>query len=148
MKLRQITKNDFKWIIHHYIDVFSSEPWNDELTYEEIENYVLALFDMNTFIGYLAEIDGENEPIGVSLGYIKPWFRGKEYHLDTFFITKNQESKGFGSQFMQLIKADLQLRNIPDIMLDTDKGMPAEKFYIKNGFETSEDTILMFSGTK
>lgn len=142
MILRQVTSKDFDWIVENYIDVFSSEPWNDDLEVKQIENYVKELFEMNTFNGFIAEVD--NNRIGASLGYIKPWYQGKEYALDTFFISNKFHSKGFGSQFLSLIKKELLKEKIPAIILDTDRGMPAETFYKNNGFKVSEESIIMF----
>lgn len=148
MLLREVTKKDFKNIIDHYIDVFSSEPWNDELNHQEIVQYVSDIYEMNTFIGFVAIDEVTKSIIGVALGYIKPWYRGREYILDTFFITKKMQSKGYGSQFLSEVKKGLLSRNIEDILLDTDKGMPAETFYKENGFTVSDESIIMYGSTK
>lgn len=148
MILREVHEKDFDSIVKHYIDVFSSEPWNDELNLNEITQYVSDIYNMNTFIGYVWVDEETNSMIGVALGYIKPWYRGREYILDTFFITKKVQSKGYGSQFMTTLKNKLLSKNIEDILLDTDRGMPAENFYIKNGFTTSEESIIMYGSTK
>lgn len=148
MLLREVTKKDFKNIIDHYIDVFSSEPWNDELNHQEIVQYVSDIYEMNTFIGFVAIDEVTKSIIGVALGYIKPWYRGREYILDTFFITKKMQSKGYGSLFLSEVKKRLLSKNIEDILLDTDKGMPAETFYKKNGFTVSDESIIMYGSTK
>ena len=67
-----------------YIAVFSAEPWNDQLTVPQITEYVSSMMAMNTYIGYFLTDSLTNEKIGYSLGFIKPWYQGKEYVIDTF----------------------------------------------------------------
>lgn len=148
MKLRHVTKSDFPLLVEKYINVFSKEPWNETHDTDKIKEYIQNIYSMNTFLGFIAEEEVSEKFVGVSLGFIKPWFSGKEYVLDTFFIDYQYQSLGLGSSFLKLLKKELREISIPVIMLDTDKGMPSEKFYIKNGFESSKSSILMFSDTE
>ena len=37
--------------------------------------------------------------------------------------------------------------DIPTIILDTDRGYPAEYFYLDNGFEPSDSSIILYGDT-
>ncbi|MBA3925967.1 GNAT family N-acetyltransferase [Listeria rustica] len=130
-----------------YIDVFTNEPWNDELTYAEIKLYFDRLLAMNTFEGYLA-LDGEDAVIAASLGFIRPWFRGVQYHLDSFYIASFCQNKGIGSAFLDFVKADLAQKDIPNIALDTEIGYPSDYFYRKHGFSSNPESVTMYGSTE
>lgn len=133
--------------IQLYIDVFTDEPWNDVLTYEEIGLYFDRLLAMNTFEGYLA-LDATGAVIAASLGFIRPWFRGVQYHLDSFYIANAFQSKGIGGAFLDFVKADLAQKDIPNIALDTEIGYPSDFFYRKHGFSSNPDSVTMYGNTK
>lgn len=130
-----------------YIDVFTKEPWNDEITYDEIAIYFERLLKMNTFEGYIV-LSESGDLLAVSVGFIRPWFKGMEYHLDSFYIAPDCQGKGVGTVFLTEIKKALFQKNIPSIVLDTNVGYPAEYFYRKNKFEHSKDLVTLYSSTK
>jgi len=138
------TSEYFETTVAHYIHVFSAEPWNDELTVPQINAYVTALTAMNTFLGYCLFQEDSSEPIGFSLDFIKPWYQGTEYVIDTFLITIDHQGKGAGAVFIQLIKEALRQKNIPTILLDTESNMPAADFYRKNGFKPLPDNVTFY----
>lgn len=147
MKLRPIETADFPLIVKKYVDVFAAEPWNETHDPTQINEYVQNLYAMNTFIGFIAHDDHSNGFIGVALGFIKPWYQGTEYILDTFFIDNTKQHSGLGTIFLKHVKQELHIRSISAIMLDTDRSTPAENFYTKNGFEALKESVLMVSST-
>ncbi|WP_430136864.1 GNAT family N-acetyltransferase [Paenibacillus lautus] len=60
-----------------------------------------------------------------------------------FCVCEKFQGQGVGSKFLGLIESDIKKRDINTIVLTTSKGFPSEKFYIKNGFKTSENAILL-----
>lgn len=144
---REYLKTDFTTVVKKYIEVFSAEPWNDTLKVPQIEEYLKSMENMNTFLGYIFE-DTNKIIVGCALGFIRPWYQGKEYHMDTFFIVNNSQKKGLGNIFLREVKKDLVKRNIPTIVLDTDRETPAEKFYLNNQFYTIKNSITLYSSTE
>ena len=63
--------------------------------------------------------------------------------LDQLCISVKFQGQGAGSKFLELIEADIKKQNINTIVLTTSKGFPSEKFYLKNGFKTSDNAILL-----
>ncbi|WP_430611265.1 GNAT family N-acetyltransferase [Enterococcus sp. DIV0876] len=127
-----------------YIDVFSAEPWNDLLTEPQITGYVTALMEMNTFLGYGLLNKETNELLGYAIGFVKPWYQGTEYVIDTFLIASDHQSQGLGSSFIRLIEEELRQKGIPTILLDTETAMPAFQFYAKNGFKPLPDNVTLY----
>lgn len=138
---------DLAEVIDTYIQVFSAEPWNDELTYEQIKNYVNQISELNTFKGYVVREKNTNRLIGTALGFVRPWYMGQEYHLDSFYVLNECQGQGIGTQFLTFIKEQLKAINIPTIILDTDIGYPSESFYRNNGFSSSDSSITLFGNT-
>ena len=93
LSMRELTEKDLKEAVEMYIAVFSAEPWNDQLTVPQITEYVSSMMAMNTYIGYFLTDSLTNEKIGYSLGFIKPWYQGKEYVIDTFLIAGKHQGK-------------------------------------------------------
>ncbi|GMA69562.1 hypothetical protein GCM10025879_08080 [Leuconostoc litchii] len=74
-----------------YIDVFSREPWNEKNDFKEIRLYIERMLILNSNQSFLYI---ENEQIiGVALGFVKPWYKGEEYILDTFLIHPDSQKK-------------------------------------------------------
>ncbi|WP_265457999.1 GNAT family N-acetyltransferase [Enterococcus sp. HY326] len=141
---RHTQNDDYPAIIQAYIDVFSDEPWNDVLTEAQITQYVTDMTELNTFIGYLLEDSDTHELLGCALGFIKPWYQGREYMLDTLFIRQKYQGQKLGQTFISNIKTALHHREIYTILLDTDRGTPAEKFYLATGFKPMEEALMLY----
>lgn len=141
-ELEMLRDEDINVQIALYTDVFSGEPWNDQLDAAEMELYFSRMLAMNSFIGYT--LRGDGAVIGGALGFVRPWYKGIQYHMDSFYIAGAVQGQGAGTWCLNGILQDLKKRNIPNIILDTEKGMPSEAFYRKNGFSQSEN-ILMYS---
>ncbi len=127
-----------------FLNVYQREPWCDEWpSYETARIYLTEFIDNPHFIGYLL-LDNANV-IGGCFGHKKTWWQGVEFFVDEFFIDTNEQGKGYGTLFMNHIKADLSAKGFEAITLLTERGYPAEKFYKKNGFTDKSRTVFMVS---
>ncbi|WP_041139147.1 GNAT family N-acetyltransferase [Beduini massiliensis] len=125
-----------------FIETFSLAPWND--VYES-RDQVAAFFkrhmNNNYFLGYALKLN--EEIVALSIGFQKPWIKGMEYYIDEFCVKDTIQHKGIGSQFLALIEADIKDKQLNAILLNTNKGFPAERFYLKNGFEPLADIVVL-----
>lgn len=125
-----------------FMDTFSREPWND--VYESRQQ-VVGFFENhmanNYFLGYALFL-GE-EMVALSVGLKKPYIKGMEYYIDEFCVGAKCQGKGIGSAFLRLIEQDMDAQGVRAVMLLTEKGFPAEKFYLKNGFKAYEELVFM-----
>lgn len=124
-----------------YISVFSAPPWGDVLVEEEIALFFQRLQALNTFRGFVLVDIITQKIVGASLGFIRPWYGGEQYHLDSLYIDVAYQNQKLGSYFLTTIKALLQESGVPAIFLDTEKGTDAEFFYQKNGFTRLTESV-------
>lgn len=142
LKLQSLTIVHVEQCVDVFIHTFSKEPWFD--TYdsrEQVKTFFINHLQNNYFLGYIGLIDGEI--VALSIGMIKPWIKGLEYYIDEFCISYNYQGKGLGSQFLQAIEKDIEKKGLNAIILNTEKGFPAEKFYMKNGFNIAKELIIL-----
>ncbi|MFV0395503.1 MAG: GNAT family N-acetyltransferase [Coprobacillaceae bacterium] len=141
-KIIALTKDIIDECVDIYINTFSKEPWNDEY---DSRNQIVTFFNNhiynNYFLGYVGVLN--NEIVALSLGMKKPWIKGMEYYIDEFCVSYQYQGKGIGTLFIKEIELDIKRMGLNAIMLNTEKGYPAEKFYRKNGFDVLEDMIIL-----
>lgn len=142
MNIIRLSKDHIEECVDLFIDVFTKDPWND--TYDSREQ-VIGFFqnhiDNNYFVGY--GLKDQNRMIAISLGMKKPWINGMEYYIDQFCVKTDLQGKGIGSYFLKLIEQDIRTEKMNAIILNTERGFPAEKFYLKNGFKSVDELIIL-----
>ncbi len=52
-----------------------------------------------------------------------------EYYIDQFCVKTDLQGKGIGSYFLKLIEKEIRGDKMNAIILNTERGFPAEKFY-------------------
>jgi Acetyltransferases len=125
-----------------YMDTFSKEPWNDEYeSRQQVVDFFNNHFKNNYFLGYVAIID--KKIIALSIGMKKPWIKGMEYYIDEFCVSHLMQGQGIGSEFLKEIEILNEADGIDGMILNTEKGYPSHNFYIKNGFKTINDLIVL-----
>jgi len=125
-----------------FIKVFSKEPWNDVYESKEVvKNYFKSFNECNKFIGYVVTKD--EKIIGLSIGFIKPWIKGLEYYIDEFCIDDEFHGQGIGTFFLEKIQEDLLEKKINAMLLNTERQVPAFKFYVKNGFACMDELVSL-----
>ena len=125
-----------------YMKTYSQEPWNERWSSRDVvDDFYRNHFTNNYFLGFVAYKD--ESVIGVCVGFLKPWIKGMEYYIDDFFVRSDYQGQGIGSEFLALVKSELVSQNIHAIILSTQRGYPAHKFYEKMGFSVLEDTIFL-----
>ena len=73
----------------------------------------------------------------------KPWIEGIEYYVDEFCVNYEDQGKGIGSEFLKEIEKDIKEKGLNGFLLNTEKGYPSEKFYLKNGFKQINNFIVL-----
>ena len=140
--IRDFTLDTLDKCVDLYMETYSQEPWNESWDSRDvIENFYRNHFANNYFLGFTAY--KEEEIVGVCVGFLKPWAKGMEYYIDDFFVCSDYQGQGIGSEFMAAIKNNLASQNIHAIILSTQRGYPAQKFYEKMGFTALEDAVFM-----
>ncbi|MCR5803891.1 MAG: GNAT family N-acetyltransferase [Clostridia bacterium] len=130
---KRLSIEDKELIKEVFTGVFTKEPWNDDWSDEEqLDMYINDLVGQGYSLTY-GLFDGD-EMIGLSMGYIKHWFRGTEYIINELCIKTNRQGSGAGTFFIQEIEKAIKELGLKQIFLLTDSNVPAYDFYKKNGF--------------
>ncbi|MBR5345372.1 MAG: GNAT family N-acetyltransferase [Clostridia bacterium] len=133
MELRRLTIGDREAITRLFLDVFTNEPWNDDWSdTDQLNAYIMDLIGDSTSLtlGYFAK----DQMIGLSMGHIKHWYAGTEYYIDELCVDRHFQGKGIGSAFLKAIEAFLAENKIFRIFLQTERTVPAYRFYKQRGF--------------
>lgn len=142
MEFRMFTPEDTDECTALFLKVFTGEPWFDQWeSFDHAKSYLREFLAAPRFIGFVAL--KEETIVGVSLGHLKTWWSGQEYFIDEFYIDNTFQGQGIGSGLLTYAEQILKPQGIKAFILLTHKKLPAEKFYLKNGFETQNDTIFM-----
>lgn len=125
-----------------FIDTFSKEPWNDVYdSKKQVVDFFENHIKNNYFVGYVLKDD--DDVVTLSIGSKKPWIKGMEYYIDQLCVKADMQGLGIGSQFLRLICEDIKLQGMNAIILNTEKGFPSEKFYLKNGFTALDELVVL-----
>ena len=133
LKIKRLTINDKEIITDVFTSVFTKEPWNDDWSdTNQLDMYINDLVGQGYSLTY--GLFEDDELIGISMGYIKHWYRGTEYIINEFCVKTERQGTGAGSFFIVEIEKAIKKMGLKQIFLLTDSNVPAYNFYKKNGF--------------
>ncbi len=147
MELKKLNENDIVEISELFLEVFSSEPWNDKWeSFDAVLIYIQQLIQSKNSLalGFFKD----DKIIGIALGYRFDWFSGNEFFIKELCVSNKMQGQGIGSEFMFKIEEYLKEKDIKSIWLATDKSKKAFEYYKKNGFSEIENYILMGKNLK
>lgn len=136
-----ITVETVEQCIELYISVFNSDPWNETWTYTSAKERLTDLLDTPKFLGFL--LYEKDNLIGFIAGNSKKSYAGLTFYLAELCINNRIQGKGYGTKLLLSLEEELQKRDIQNLYLLTANGGAAETFYLKNGYETNENRIVM-----
>ena len=126
------------------IRAYSGEPWNqvdDEHTRYASGVYLQNFYANSHFRGFVAYLDGRI--VGLSVGFLKPYGADMNYFVDNFVICPDHQRQGVGSRFVALMKDELSKIGVTAMVLGTQRGYPAHRFYESLGFKIFGDPITL-----
>ncbi len=143
LKIRKVAYSDLEEIIEIFKRTYSKEPWNEDWDYstlkERISDFILNNFGINFCVN-----DFNDSIVGVMFGRRNYCIKSKEYFIDEFFIDYPVQNKGIGHFMMDEVSRIIKADGYSCIILNTEKGFPCEKFYLRNGFHQKESNIFMY----
>lgn len=141
IKINEMTVDNISDYAKIFIETFNCEPWNDSWTTETAEKRIGGLMSSNTYFGLHLK---ENEKIvGFILGQKEQFFDGLHFQIQEFCVTPTKQRKGYGSALLVKLKEILAENEVASTYLITSKGKRTEGYYKKQGFNTSENMIIM-----
>lgn len=147
MKIRPfIESKDLSSCISLLINVFNHEPWNDKWSIESAEKYLQDYIQTPGFKGFIAE--EESELKGFIFGFRKRWWEGDEFFVNEMCVQIKEQRSGIGTKLLKYLESSLLSEGIENITLLTNRGIPAEEFYEKNGFNVVNRLIFLHKRIK
>ncbi|MBD8032536.1 MULTISPECIES: GNAT family N-acetyltransferase [Solibacillus] len=145
MEFKLMEETDLVKCIETFIKVFNDEPWNDEWTFPKAQKYLLDFYQTPGFLGVIVK---ENEEVmGFIMGVQRKWWSGDEFYIHEMCVDSERQNRGIGKALLDYLIKSLG-NNISNITLLTDRGIPAEAFYKKNGFEEIERLVFLSKNLK
>ncbi|WP_274309822.1 GNAT family N-acetyltransferase [Solibacillus daqui] len=141
MKFKTFVAQDLEACTKAFIEVFNCAPWNDEWTTENATRYLRDFSRTPGFLGLLA-IE-QDEIVGFIFGVRRMWWSGEEFFIHEMCVKSQKQHTGIGTALLNQLVNELAPHAIQNITLLTDRGIPAEAFYKKNGFEEIERIIFL-----
>ncbi|WP_424356200.1 GNAT family N-acetyltransferase [Methanobacterium sp. MBAC-LM] len=140
--MRKFTVQDVDKCAKLFKEVFSAYPWYDNwVSLEQARTYLIELIENPVFDGYVAY--SGLKLVAVCFGHKRSWWVGKEFFMDEFYVRNESQGNGIGTRMMDYIKKQLIEEEYTRLVLLTNRGIPAEEFYIKNGFYNNQDRTVM-----
>lgn len=140
MNIRLYKATDFECCLNTFIDVFNKAPWHDEWTKQTAYQYLRDFINTPGFKAVVVYDD--KKLIGFVFGHIKHWWQGNEFFIQEMCVLQEQQNKGIGSKLMDYMLQSLKIDDVVTVSLLTDRGIPAENFYKKSGFEEIERLVF------
>jgi len=142
LKIRKFNSRDLDKCAKLFTKVFSSDPWYDDWkSIEQVRNYLAELIKNPAFEGFVA-CEGSSI-VAVCLGHNRSWWMGKEFIVDEFFVENERQGRGIGTKLLDNVSNYLLGAGYVRLTLLTNKGIPAEDFYLRNGFYNNQKRTVM-----
>jgi aminoglycoside 6'-N-acetyltransferase I len=139
---RRFNWKDMDECVALFKNVFSADPWFDEwVSLDQSRNYLKELVENPVFEGFLMYED--SKIVAVCLGHRRSWWMGKEFFVDEFFVETGRQGNGIGTKTVDFLVDILREDGYTRLTLLTNKNIPAETFYLKNGFYNNEKRTVM-----
>lgn len=142
LDFREFSPEDLDECTLLYRKVFTQYPWYDEWeSFYQARKYLKELIDNPVFEGLVVRQD--LKMVAVCLGHQRTWWMGKEFVVDEFFVENGRQGNGIGTRTLDLLTTNLLKDGYNRLILLTNKEIPAEMFYLKNGFYNNEKRTVM-----
>ncbi|WP_419875405.1 GNAT family N-acetyltransferase [Candidatus Pristimantibacillus sp. PTI5] len=129
-----------------FCEVFNGEPWNDQWSDRKAREYLLDFVGTPGFMGLVAIQD--EEIIGFICGCRKKWWENDEFFVNEMCVHPKDQGQGMGSKMFESLERELLAEDIKTITLLTDRNVPAEKFYKRNGFSEINRIVFLAKNIK
>jgi ribosomal protein S18 acetylase RimI-like enzyme len=142
LNIRRFALKDLDECSVLFKQVFSSSPWYDEwVSLDQTKTYLNELVKNPVFDGFV--ICEASKVVGTCLGHSRSWWMGKEFFIDEFFVANDRQGEGMGTKLLDCVSEYLNKEGYTRLTLLTNKKIPAEKFYLKNGFYNNPQRTIM-----
>lgn len=149
MKIECAQNSDLKEVAKMYVEVYSKFLPNEGWTYETALNFIKYNFEKQPDLFFVAK--AENNILGFSFGYIKPWSDGNQLMAEELVVDYKLHRQNIGKNlFLKLVSTAKDKYNVNTINGVTYLGkndMPYS-WYDRIGFKRVDDLFLVAGNAK
>jgi ribosomal protein S18 acetylase RimI-like enzyme len=153
MQIRELAESDLAACARLYGSVFAAEPWNERWAHDDVERRLREIHRTPGAFGLTAHAGGDDAdddaddddgtPDGFVAGYAEQWGDARHFYVKEMCVGTDRQRRGVGSALMAALTDALKRRGVTKVYLLTARGGPAQAFYARCGFYTSEKMVLM-----
>lgn len=125
-----------------FCSAFGAAPWNEQWTQSLAETRISELTGTALSAAFVYEDAGRI--CGFAAGRVVTYLYGREYVIDEFCVAADAQGQGIGTKLLSYIADTMHADGVASICLQTTRGYPSEKFYLKNGFQTAPNMLTMY----
>lgn len=141
MEIIEMQQKDINQYVDLFISVFNKAPWYDHWTPETAVIRIKNMMTTNTFVGKALLDDGI--PVGMIWGQKEQYYDGVHFQIQEFCVMTAAQGKGYGTILLEALSSSLAAESITHLYLITSKGERTEGFYLRKGFMTSDNMVVM-----
>lgn len=123
-----------------YVEVFNSEPWNEEWSFNTARTRLFEIINTPGFVGFVFKQD---ELLGFLAGYCKQGQKSKSFYLEEICVRPDKQRQGIGTKLLNKLMDTLIYIEVNRVYLLTNKDGQAETFYTKHGYQRNQQMIFM-----
>ena len=146
IRLENLTQARLAVCAQMYCDAYAQPPWNETYDAQEIEAYLRGFMGREAYGAYVLTKGGEC--VALALCVLIPGVGCPSLRVEDLCVAPAFQRKGYGGTLMRLLKAQAAQLGADCILLGTQRGFPSHAFYLKNGFEEINSSVLLYSGVE
>lgn len=143
MQIKELNIDSIELIKSLFKNIFMDKPWNNDWSNEkQLYKYIKDLIGNSNSLTY--GLLKNDKLIGISMGRVIHWWTGTQYHIEELCIQTIKQNQGLGTVFLNSIENLIKIKGIKSIFLQTERNVPAYKFYLKNEYIEMPDHISFY----
>ena len=140
--IREYEPRDLENCAAVFCSAFRAAPWHENWTVQLAATRIAEL--TGTPISAAVVYEDAGRICGFAAWRVVTYLYGREYVIDEFCVAADAQGHGIGTKLLTHIAAAMQKNRVVAVCLQTTRGNPSEKFYLKNGFQTAPNMLTMY----
>lgn len=141
IKIKPMMRHNLTRCIPIFEKAYAEPPYNEKWERRESHHYLTFFFQIGRGASFI--LQNEEEIIGFILGYVYPFGKQLQYHVQELVIHPNHQRKGYGSQLLDEAVARVDQGVDTVVMLAGRRDDKPMNFYEKLGFSAVDDLVLL-----
>lgn len=141
LRYQTLNEESVKQVLEIFVKTFNTAPWNEQWTQETAYKRLYPLVSNQQGVGLVCYY--KDRLCGFILGVTEQDYEGIVFTIREFCIDPSMQGKHIGTSLYQELERELVKRKVVAINLLTLKGELPEKFYQRQGFDSSNKILYM-----